>query len=167
MPKQITNSVLTGKILHNWKIEEFEKFNRSRRWYIFMIILGLALVLYGVFSGNFLFSLIIILFSIIIFLQSHQEPTEVPFGISELGIMIGNRFYEYNELEKFYIIYDPPETKSLFIDTKSTTRPLLRIPLKDNDPLKVRSTLKQYLEEDIEKEEEPYSDKFARVWKLH
>ncbi len=158
---------MLGKDLHEWEIKEYEQYERGTKWYLLMIIIGSALVIYGIFSGNFLFALIIILFAIILFLQSHQKPTQVPFKITELGLVIGNRFYDYGELESFYIIYDPPEVKSLFVETKSTVKPLLRIPLNEHNPLRIRDTLKEFLLEDLEKEEEPYSDKFARAWKLH
>ena len=100
-------------------------------------------------------------------MQSHQKPLKVPFKITELGIVIGNRFYGFSELESFYIVYEPPEVKTLFFETKSSFRPLLRIPLVDANPLKVRVSLKEFLSENFEKEEEPYSDTFARNWKLH
>ena len=167
MPKQINPGVLLGEILHEWNLQEYDQYERGSRWYILMIILGIILVLYGIFSGNFLFSLIIILFAIIIFLQSHQKPLKVPFKITELGVVVGNRFYGFPELDSFYIIYEPPEVKMLFLETKSTVRPLLRIPLSKTNPLEVRECLRDFLNEDIEKEDEPYSDKFARNWKLH
>ena len=37
----------------------------------------------------------------------------------------------------------------------------------DEDPNEVRSTLKEFLDEDLEKEEEPFSDMLARKWQLH
>ena len=108
-----------------------------------------------------------LLFAIIIFLQSHQKPLELPFVITELGVVLNNRFYPYSELENFYIIYNPPEVKMLFIETLSTLRPALRIPLMDRDPNEVRHTLREFLSEDIEKEEEPFSDMVARRWQIH
>lgn len=167
MPKQINNDTLLGDILYEWTIQEYEQYNRGLWWYIVTITLGLLLVLYGIMSGNFLFSLIVILFGIIIFLQSHQTPLQVPFIIAELGVVVGNAFYPYSELDEFYIIYQPPRIKTLFIETKSVLRPALRIPLLDINPVDVRHTLLEYLEEDLEKEEEPMADSFARNWKFH
>ena len=45
----------------------------------------------------------IILFAIILFLQSHQLPPQVDFKITELGIIVGGRFYTYSEFNNFYI----------------------------------------------------------------
>ena len=132
-----------------------------------MITVGMILVIYGFLSNNFLFSLIIVLSAIILFIQSYQEPAQVLFSITELGVVLGNRFYKYSELESFYIIYQPPEIKTLFIQPKSGIRPLLRIPLLDQDPLDIREAMTVFLEEDFEKETEPLTDLFARQWKIH
>ncbi|PLX28464.1 hypothetical protein C0581_02165 [Candidatus Parcubacteria bacterium] len=167
MPKLIDDSVLIGDILHEWSVPEYDQHTRNRAWYILMTIIGVGFVVYALFTDNFLFALVIILFAIIVFLQTHQEPIVIPFKITELGIMVNNRFYSYSELDEFYIIYNPPEVKTLFIETVSTTKPRLRIPFMDEDPNEVRATLKEFLDEDFEKEEEPFSDMLARKWQLH
>ncbi len=167
MPKNIDNQTLIGSHLHEWTIPEYEQHNRGILWYVLTISVGIIFVLYGLFSDNFIFSLIIILAAIIVFLQSHQDPLQVSFKITELGLVVGNRFYDYSELDDFYIIYNPPEVKTLFFSTKSIARPTIRIPLLDQNPLQVRESLQNFLDEDLEKEEEPKSDLLARRWKIH
>ena len=167
MPQLLSDEMLTGDILHAWQVKEYEQHDRSVMWYILMSSISLLLVLYGMFSGNFLFSLVIILAGIIFFIQSNHEPQQVPFFIAELGVGIGNRFYKYSELDNFYIIYRPNEIQMLFIETKSAIRPLLRVPLNDTNPLEIRDTLDNYLDEDFEREQEPLSDAIGRNWKLH
>lgn len=167
MPQNITDTTQTGDILHTWKIREYEVHSRPRMWYVFTVPIGLLLVIYGIFSGNFLFALIIILFAIIIFLQSHRDPISLPFSVTDLGVIVNNRFYPYTELKDFYIIYEPPDVKQLFIEPQSAWRPTLRVPLEDINPNEIRQSLRGHLLEDIEKEEEPFSDMFARRWKMH
>jgi len=122
-------------------------------------------VVYALATDNFLFAIIIILSAIILFLQSAVEPSHVPFAITELGIVLGNKFYAYNEFRAFYMIYNL-NTQTLFFDTKSAIRPDLRIPMVDVDPMDVREALQDMLEEDLEKEE-PLADRAARRWKIH
>ncbi|MCF6276770.1 MAG: hypothetical protein L3J07_02895 [Candidatus Magasanikbacteria bacterium] len=166
MPEQITGKTLLGDIHQEWTIQEYEQQSRSRLWFILIISSGLGMVVVGVITGNFLFSLIIILFSIILFLQAHQQAPQIEFKISELGIILGTRFYSYSELTEFFIVYNPLEdVKTLFIETESALRPILRIPLLDENPLEIKQILSQYLAEDIEKEE-PLSDRLARNWRL-
>lgn len=167
MPKVISASTLIGEIEHQWTVKEFEKHHRPPAWYIVMGTFLALFVLFGVFSGNFLFSLVIVLAAIILFIQGKQDPIDVSFAITTLGVIVGNRFYPYTELIDFYIVYEPPEVKMLFLETRSPVRPLLRVPLNENNPIQVRRTLRQYLQENLEKEEEPAADAFARRWRLH
>ncbi len=167
MPKKLDGNIITGEIIHSWTVKEYEQHERGRLWYVLMSLLGLAFIGYGIGSGDFLFSLIIILGGIIIYLQSHQSPNQVDFQIAELGVLLGSRFYPYKELRDFYIIYNPPEVKTLFLQHSSIFRPLLRISLADENPVEIRQTLRKFLTEDLEKEQEPTSDTFARRWKIH
>ncbi|MFH1286416.1 MAG: hypothetical protein ABII02_01550 [Candidatus Magasanikbacteria bacterium] len=167
MPKLLSHETLVGDVLHTWTIQEYDSHERGTLWHILMITSGIVLVVYGIFSSNFLFALIIILFGIIIFLQSYQIAPQVQFAITELGIVIGSRFYSFSEFVDFYMIYNPPHVKTLFLNTRSGFKPLIRIPLLDMDPTEVKYTLREFLDEDFEKEEEPLTDVFARNWKIH
>ncbi len=167
MPQQVTRTSLVGDTLHRWTIKEYEDHTRDKRWYIVMSLVASVLILFGLFSGNFLFSLIIILFGIILYLQSHQRAPDVLISITDLGVLIGSRFYPYGELEGFYIIYEPPHVKSLFLETKSWFRPRIQIGLVDMNPIAVRDSLLGFLDEDLDKEDEPFSEQFARNWRIH
>ncbi len=167
MPKPVTSESQIGDTLFAWTVSEYDQHDRGTVWYSIVGSLGFLLVVFAIWSDNFLFALIIILSAVILFLQSHQDPPQVPFRITELGVMVNDRFYLYSEFENFYLIYQPPEIKTLFLDTKSALRPTLRIPLLDMNPVEIRHTLREYLPEDTEKEEEPMTDTIARRWKLH
>ena len=90
----------------------------------------------------------------------------LPFQIAELGVIVGKRFYHYDELKSFYLVYQPPEVKTLFFETKNPLRPHLRVSLYDVNPLQVRDTLRQFLTEDLDHTEEPLSDMIARHWRI-
>lgn len=167
MPQIIRNTTVIGTVLYEWEIQEYEHYTRGTWWYVFIVFISLILVLFGLLTQNFLFSLIIILSGIILFLQAHQQPQHVPFAITDLGVIVGSRFYTYSEFRSFYIIYQPPITKMLYLSTKSVFRPMLRIPLSNIDPVELRHMLRDYVDEDIEKEEEPAIDTFIRNWKIH
>lgn len=157
---------MTGQVLHTWQVTEYERHERPTAWYVIMLIVGVFLVGYGLLTNNFLFALIIVLFAIIVFLQSHQDPHQIPFTITDLGVIINNRFYLYSELTDFYIIYNQ-DTQTLFLEPESSLRPRLRISLKDQDPLEIKFALRQFLRENTAKEEEPFSDRIAREWRIH
>ncbi len=165
MPQKLTPQTLTGDTLFQWVVGEYESHVRGTLWHVLIISVGMLLVIYALATDNFLFAIIIILSAIILFLQSAAEPTKVPIAITELGLVIGNRFYEYSEFRAFYMIYNQ-ETQTLFFDTKAAFRPDLRVPMGEQDPVEIREELQAVLQEDLEKEE-PLGDRAARNWKIH
>jgi len=167
MPQDLLKqNVNLGDIVYSWSVKEYEKFDRSRRWYVLMAIIAIALIAYAVISANYLFALIVVLFGIIISLQEMNEPVEVDFAISETGIVVGTKYFPFSELEKYWIIYNPPEVKTLYFEPKNIIKHRLSIPLLDADPLLIRSYLNQYLLEDLETEQEPLSDRLGRLLKM-
>ena len=168
MPKDLMKEdANVGKIIYEWAVKEYEQHERSRRWYLVMGGLAALLILYGVASANYLFALIIVLFVIILYLYELQEPLQVYFAITETGIILGKKYYRYSELKNFWIIYNPPEVQSLYFALDGLVKHRLQIPLLDYDPGPIRGYLGQYLLEDLDQEEEPFSDRMARVLKLH
>ena len=159
--------MLTGEIIHQWTIQEYDQHQRGVRWYIIMITAGLLFVVYGLMSNIFLFSLMIILAGIILFIQSHQAPPQVLFQITELGVVIGRKFYNFSELKNFFIVYQPPEVKNLFFQTSNMVHPILSIPLLDENPVAVRETLLEFIDEDLDTEKEPISVTIARRWRMN
>lgn len=156
-----------GKVVFAWGINEYEKHDRGRRWYLIMALVGVALLLFAIISGNYLFALIVVLFGIILFLQDMQSPAEVSFAITEAGIVVGDRYYPFKEISNYWMVYNPPEVKNIYFVTSNILKHRLQVPLLDNDPRPVRDFLNQFLVEDLEKEEEPLSDRLGRVFKLH
>lgn len=157
----------TGDVIFDWMVNEYEKHDRNKRWYVIMALVGIALLLYSVISGNYLFALIVVLFGIVLFLQDMQQPMEVSFVITEAGIVVGSTYYPFKEINKYWIIYNPPEVKNIYFSTNSLLKHRLQIPLLDNDPRPIREYLNQFLVEDLEQEEEPLSERLGRMFKLH
>jgi len=103
---------------------------------------------------------------LIIVLSSKREPLKVSFKIFEDGIMIGRNFYEWDQMNNFWIIYDPPRVKRLYIDLKGTLLRDFSVPLQDKDPVKIRRILKQYLPEDLTRQYETLADRLNRWLKI-
>jgi hypothetical protein len=155
-----------GKTLLSWTFPEFVQYERSRSWFFGAGLIIAGLLVYSFFALNFLFAVIIIMIAVIMFLHSRKSPLDISFEITEDGLKVGEKFYEYKTLKKFWIIYEPPEVKNLYISFKSSIKPALKIPLKNQNPLQVRKVLLDYLEEDLTQEEEPFADLLSRRLKL-
>lgn len=167
MPKDLLKeNVPTGEVVYEWWIKEYDKQEHSKRWYTIATIMVIGLLVYAVISQNYLFALTVVLFGIIIYLHDMQAPLDVYFALTNTGIILGKKFYRYNELSGFWIIYNPPEVKNLYFGLDNVVKHRLQVPLLDYDPRPVRDHLKRYLSEELDQEEEPFSDKMARAFKL-
>ncbi|MBN1326127.1 hypothetical protein JW977_04095 [Candidatus Falkowbacteria bacterium] len=154
-----------GQVFFQWEIPEFIKQQRSLLWYLAAVIVGLGIIIYSIFTVNYLFALIIILATFIIFLKDYVSPGILLFQITEDGIFIGNQFISYDRMKNFYIIYDPPVVKKLFFRLKGFY-PIISIPLENKNPLLIRKKLLEYLKEDVEKKHQSIDDQLENIFKL-
>lgn len=154
-----------GAVLFSWQFPEFTHHERSQRWYAWAVVAMVLLLLYAIFTRNFLFAVITIIAALTIALI-HRNPRQINFKITEDGISVNGVFYEYDAIKNFFIIYQPPEVKTLYFELKGFFKPRIPAILGDQDPVKIRTALKRYLTEDLEREHEPVSDQFSRLFKL-
>ncbi len=156
-----------GKVVYEWLVKEYEQYEHSRRWYLIAGLLGSACLVYAIATANYLFALILALFAIVLYLHEMQTPLEVYFAITETGIILGKKYYRYSELSNFWLIYNPPEVKTLYFRLNNFVKHRLQVPLLDYDPRPIRNYLNQFITEDLEQEDEPLSDRMARILKIH
>ncbi len=154
-----------GEVYFEWKIPEYIQPKRTKRWYILMLVLAIALIIYSIITANFLFALIVIIAIFIVFLRAYAQPQELKFKITDEGILVGGKFYEYNQMKNFYIIYSPPVVKKIFFSLKGLS-PDLSIPLNDMNPLIIRKKLLGYIDEDLEREYQSIDDQLETILKL-
>lgn len=162
----------------SWTVPEHDHYHRSKQWYIWAGVAVVGLFLFSSlsislypfslsFAPNFLFIVIIILTATVVVLTDGNEPARLGFAITDEGIVIGDRFIDFDELKNFSIVYKPRQgVKRLYFEFHSFLRPRLSIPMDDANPLKIRDFLLNYLEEDLEREAEPVSERFSRMFKI-
>jgi len=166
MPEQVNQPRDYGKILHSWEFPEYTQYTRTRNWYIVIGIIATAILIWTIFDRNFLFAMIIIIAVLIYIFQQRREPMNVKLNIREDGLEIGRNFYNFRDMQNFWIIYEPPDVKKIYFSFKSKISAPLVISLEKQNPLIIRKTLLQYIPEDLEKEEEPASDSLSRTFKI-
>ena len=162
MAEEATNY---GKELLSWEVSDHHGHDRTTGWYVAAGIIALGMLIYAIVTRNFLFAFIIIMFGIIIVTHNTRPATNYQFIIAERGIALGKRFYLWKDIERFWIIYEPPAVKTLYFDFEGL-RPRLPVPLENTDPNRVRKALLNMLAEDTARMEEPLADWFARILKL-
>lgn len=163
---QIEEALEDDGLLLAWEVPEFTKHDRSARWYVIAGVIALFLIVYALFTANFLFAIIVVMGGIIMFLTAQRDPEMVPFAITAGGIVIGEHFHPYYEFKNFAIIYEPPNVKRLYITSERRARPTFKISLEDMDPNLVREVMITFLPEDLERVEESLTESLARMYKL-
>jgi hypothetical protein len=155
-----------GAILLSWEFLERPRHERGRIWYSAMIAIGGGLLIYSLISANFLFALIIVMFSLVLYVSTIFEPSLVRITFSEDGVEIGDSFFPYRDIDKFWFYYEPPIARNLYLEFKSMLQPRLRVDLDEQNPNQVRQVLAQFVREDLERVEEPVSEMIGRIFKI-
>ena len=155
-----------GNILAHWDYPEYIQFDRGWRWYVIASVVTVALLIYSYFSDNQLFMIIIILAAVIFTLANMRQPERINFYITDQGIVIRDKFLAYGQIKNFWMIYQPPTVKNIFIEPRSFFIPRIAIHLEEQNPVDIRALLLQYLPEDLAREDESQSDFIGRLLKL-
>ena len=155
-----------GPTILSWKTPEFPPHNRGRIWFLVAGIIALALLVYAFLTTNYLFAIIIFIFAIIIVLTSIRTPEFVDVQVTETGILLGETFFSYRNIDRFWIVYQPPVVANLYLDLKGGLRNRLALDLQKQNPVELRTVLLEHILEDIDRTDEPITDFLGRVLKL-
>ena len=167
MEKQTAPRGEYGIIIASWQVPQYEKHERNKTWYVLASLVFIALIAYALIAANFLFAIIIVIGGLILVLNDKNHPIMMDFVITTEGVIIGKKFYDYDEIKDFSIIFKPHyNIKKLYFEFKSGYRPRLSIPLLDINPLPIRENLLKYLPEDLERVDEPLSEALAKFLKI-
>ncbi len=149
-----------------WETLSHEKYERGPSWYAVMGVVSLFLLAYAIWNENFLFAFLILLADITLILGYRQDPHPVLVQIGENGVVWDGQFHLFQDIERFAIIYQPPDVKYLYIEPKRGVVNRFRIHLEDQDPIALRDHLRQYLPENLDLSNEYASDTLARLLKI-
>ncbi len=145
-----------------WRAPEFEKYEKSAGWFIAVGLIGLIVFTIALFMENFIFAFIVVLAIFIVFVYALKEPRIIQFEINDEGITIDGRLHPYEDFKSFWIFSSP--SIALSVKSKRLFTPLIKIPLADQAPVKVRQELTRFVPE--EKQEESLIDTLSRYLKF-
>jgi hypothetical protein len=162
-----------------WQVPEYRVPQRNRYWYIAAAIFLFICIFFSFFTitkwhiaflgynSNFLFVLILVISVAIMYIYENRTPLMVNFEIGPEGIKIGQKFYDYDEIKTFCVLYKPKQSlKNVYFEFKNAARPRLSVPLRRMNALDVRNFLVRYLDEDLERDNQPLSEQLTKLLKL-
>lgn len=137
-----------GKVFLYWQEPEHEPLKLGPRSQTIVTVLLVAIIGYAVYTNSPLMAITFILIGIIGYLSLHHEPRVLPFLITARGVIAGDKLYEYDTLESFFIYVDPPFENILSIQTNGELVPYVHIPIETTDADAVRDILSEFIPEE-------------------
>lgn len=141
-------------VLMNWESREFIQYDRNPAWILVVYILASLILIYAIWTMNFLFAVLVVLFTIVIVIYTQRKPNILKVAVMKKGFKINDTLYTYeDDLENFWVLYNPPDLKVLNFKRRQSLLPALVIQLEDQNPLKIREMLLKFLPEDLTQDE--------------
>ena len=84
-----------GRVLAEWTVPEFIKYKRTLGWFIIAGGLAVILLVHALATRNFLFAIIILIITAIVYLHERRQPDDIEFMILEGGVVLGDKYYPY------------------------------------------------------------------------
>lgn len=152
------------EILISWEAPEFVHHERDVKWYILAVLGVVFMIGFSLYTKDwfFLFILPFIIAGTVVYLKT--PPKLRTYSISRLGVRVDDRFYSFDNLHSFWVIYNDQVRRLYILQNKKLTQPLF-VELDDQDPVLIKNILKRFLHEE-EKRDENYAEKLSRILKF-
>ncbi len=161
MAKNNSQDLKSKKIVFHWQFPETLR-KKSKKQYLIGGFVVLALFIWAIWDKNFLFAFFLILLIFTFILELRRKPLMVDFYIFEDGVGFSKKFYPWEDIKNFRIVYEPPKIKRLYLDFKGAFNPNTSVPLENENPVEIRRFLKKYIPEDLDRPYETLIDKINR-----
>ncbi len=167
MNEDINNNFDETDFDFKWEIDSHNKPQRNKKWYIIAGVIALGLIVYAIIDKNYFFALILIISSALIIFFDNEPVKKITFAIKYDGVLVDNKFFSFESINNFYIIYRPKEDlKRIYFEFKNPIKHRLSIELYQQNPLELREYLLKYIEEDPAKNHEPLSEGLSKLFRL-
>jgi hypothetical protein len=147
--------------LAHWRAPEYEIYEKSKKWYLYALLLLAAIVAFAVYTDSPVMAITFILIGVVGYIFVNRAPQILDFSITRDGIIAGRNLYEFDNMTSFWIFYEPGQVKVISLHMKNRIMPFMHIPIHDEDPTKIRRILLEYVPEI--KQEPSAVDTFERL----
>ena len=129
-----------------------------RKWVVVVLVVMAFLAFF--WQGSILTAITFFTLALVTLMHFWREAVHHQYEIHPHGILVGEKFYHYHDLDSFWIHYHPEGYHELSLCTGELLNHYVKIPLKGQDPFQVRDALMMYLPE--ERHEEGLEDWLRR-----
>jgi hypothetical protein len=135
-----------GVVLH-WRAPEHEIMEKSRKWYLYVLLLLVAIVAFAVYTNSPVMAITFIMIGVVGYIFIGKEPRIIDFAITDEGVIAGREIYEFENMNSFWIFYEPDGVKVISLHMKNKIIPYIHIPVHEEDPVEIREALLEYIPE--------------------
>ncbi len=153
------------EIFVSWRAKEYPHHEKSLLWFIIAAVILSSLVVYGVMTDGWTFSMAIIVAAGAYYVSHRTPPDVVTMSVTSRGVRIGRHLFEYHSLKNFWIVFNPPYVHRLYLRMKTKYAADVIVDVHDSDVAELRALLKKHVTEN-EKTTEPFADTLIRLLRL-
>lgn len=146
-----------------WQSPEFIYYHKSPGWYLGLAIFGLITMGYAVWRTDYLMLFTLIVMFTVAYFYAGRKPKTITVTLSGKGVSLDKNLYYYKNLQSFWILYEPPEVKTLNFETTNYLNRDITIQLENEDPNEIREFLLNFLPENLDREESTTDRLFRRL----
>ena len=150
----------------SWVAPEYMRYERGIVWKVGAVLSLIVAVGLGIFLDAWTFSVAITAFAVAYYvIHLTEEPKDQEVVLSKIGVKVGNRKYPFSQIKAFWIIYEPPFTKMLFIRLNEGLLRDIEIQMSGIEPSEIREFLIEKIPE-LEGQKEPLGDILLKIFKI-
>ena len=150
-----------AELIHTFKTQEFEHRPKGLGWYLTAAIIAIIFMVYFYYVSRDFFGIITIaILTGLAMAFAAQRPKEIEVQISDKGVNIGNVYFSYSSLKRFWIADHLPSTE-LHFETTAYLNRYVTLLLGPQDAKEIVQILSEFLPE-TEPEPESMSQRIAR-----
>jgi len=134
-------------VLAHWQAPEFEVYERDNRWYMLVSFFLLAVISWAVYTNSPVMAITFILIGVVGYIHLHRDPVVLDFMITYEGVVAGREIYDFDNINSFWILYEPEYKKVISLEMKNGFVQFIHIPIHGENPTELRKILLQLLPE--------------------
>ena len=139
------------RIFMQWATLAYPQREKSKAWYVFMGLIVLAFVIYGLFADEYswIVSVTFLILAGVYYLSDMKTSPAILISISDHGIRFGSRYFPYSQIKSFWIITED-DIRNLHISLYKGVNREISIMIDENINI---AKLREYLQLQIPEEE--------------
>jgi len=130
-----------------WQSHLNQDYERGDKWYLYAGAVLLGLIIYGIVTNQWSFSVALLVFGGVYYFVTHQETPVIKVKLTSDGLKIGERVYPFTEIKTFWIEYNPPYFQNLHLVLKNSYKQEITVQVHQVNIADLRTVLSRYLPE--------------------